>query len=770
MVGVDFRGAYTAPCGAMVAIAFKPPGTAPTVSDRDYAAWKNTALHVAAPGVLTGAHDVDGQDLTAHVATGPSHGTLSLSPDGGFTYTPTSGFVGVDAFSFVARNEDGIDSAPGVVTITVALLPTTRYTHTAADMPWARTPSLARACAVVFARAAQCEAHPALAWGGADPIGAALWVSLQRAERVRRSTALAFALATRLDAGSTTLAFSRPPQRQHGAVLPWSRPPARRTQALVPYTHPPTQRHAAALPWSRPPARRAQALVPYTHPPTKARRWWVPWRKCPPIAWHIRTGHVDEPPEPAGPPRYQPPCGAMVGLAFVCPQVDLPGAMIPLRFGAAACYAAHKRPRTYIVINTTTVRAIGTGQAIEVTNVDVSCGLDDMHRAFSIDLADPADLQWLTPQAGVPIEIEIKINGWTWTGIVEEWTRSQQWPGTTVRVSGRSTTALLDEPYAPRRAYIESELRSAAQLVDHELDATGFTADYDTVDWTVPADTWHYDSATPASAVRAVAEASGATARAHPWKHEVVIRPRWPVSPWEWATTAADKSVLDDYVPSLSAQNATSRATVHELQIPLWPSSAGDKPGLIEPGDLVEFLALAGWKAMATTVRISATVERSSNGAGTLVVWQTVTLEAPPAAPRFDYVLVSGEQVGVADPIIRDGTAGTSRLPMITDKLITAHEVALERGRNALAGGGDGTAGDNLWRQLTGLIPSGRYIKGNVTAINGDGSVTVATSDGSTIRARPLPEQSWSITDGVFVQDGRIVDSAPSLAGVTQYV
>lgn len=76
----------------------------------------------------------------------------------------------------------------------------------------------------------------------------------------------------------------------------------------------------------------------------------------------------------------------------------------------------------------------------------------------------------------------------------------------------------------------------------------------------------------------------------------------------------------------------------------------------------------------------------------------------------------------------------------------------------------------NPWLNLMGLIPSGRYIKGNVTAVNADGSYTIATSDGSTIRARALPGQTWTPTQGVFVQDGRIIDSAPDLEGITQFV
>lgn len=76
----------------------------------------------------------------------------------------------------------------------------------------------------------------------------------------------------------------------------------------------------------------------------------------------------------------------------------------------------------------------------------------------------------------------------------------------------------------------------------------------------------------------------------------------------------------------------------------------------------------------------------------------------------------------------------------------------------------------NPFLALLGLVNTGRYIKGNVIANNADGSCTIATSDGATIRARPLPDQSWTVGQGVFVLGGRIVDQAPSLPGVTQFV
>lgn len=76
----------------------------------------------------------------------------------------------------------------------------------------------------------------------------------------------------------------------------------------------------------------------------------------------------------------------------------------------------------------------------------------------------------------------------------------------------------------------------------------------------------------------------------------------------------------------------------------------------------------------------------------------------------------------------------------------------------------------NAFLQVLGLITRRRRIKGNVLSADADGGYTIATSDGATIRARPLPEQAWTAGQGVMVEDGRIVDRAPSLPGVTQFV
>lgn len=56
-------------------------------------------------GVLANDTDRDGDPLTAIRQDGPGHGTLSLAPNGGFTYVPGAEFNGRDSFSYGA--DDG---------------------------------------------------------------------------------------------------------------------------------------------------------------------------------------------------------------------------------------------------------------------------------------------------------------------------------------------------------------------------------------------------------------------------------------------------------------------------------------------------------------------------------------------------------------------------------------------------------------------------------------------------------------------------------------
>jgi len=94
----------------------------PVAAADNYSTPKNTALNVAATGVLANDSDADGQPLSAVLVTGPANGTLTLNANGGFTYLPAANYTGADSFTY--QCSDGLAASPiTTVSITVTTPP-----------------------------------------------------------------------------------------------------------------------------------------------------------------------------------------------------------------------------------------------------------------------------------------------------------------------------------------------------------------------------------------------------------------------------------------------------------------------------------------------------------------------------------------------------------------------------------------------------------------------------------------------------------------------
>jgi len=90
----------------------------PVAGDQNLSTAEDTALN----GTLT-ATDVESILFTFVQATGPAHGTLSITAaTGAFTYTPAANYHGPDSFTFTVTDGDG-GSDVGAVTITVTSVP-----------------------------------------------------------------------------------------------------------------------------------------------------------------------------------------------------------------------------------------------------------------------------------------------------------------------------------------------------------------------------------------------------------------------------------------------------------------------------------------------------------------------------------------------------------------------------------------------------------------------------------------------------------------------
>ena len=79
----------------------------------------NTALN---GNVSTNDSDANGDTLSYSLATGPSHGSVTVNANGTFTYTPTNGYNGADSFTYTVSDGRG-GTATATVSITVGARP-----------------------------------------------------------------------------------------------------------------------------------------------------------------------------------------------------------------------------------------------------------------------------------------------------------------------------------------------------------------------------------------------------------------------------------------------------------------------------------------------------------------------------------------------------------------------------------------------------------------------------------------------------------------------
>src|SRR5262245_18620704 len=92
--------------------------SAPVANSDAYAVNEDNTLTVGGAGLLANDTDAQNDPLTAVLASGPNHGSLTLNANGSFTYTPAANFNGSDSFTYNA-NDGTFDSTAATVTITV---------------------------------------------------------------------------------------------------------------------------------------------------------------------------------------------------------------------------------------------------------------------------------------------------------------------------------------------------------------------------------------------------------------------------------------------------------------------------------------------------------------------------------------------------------------------------------------------------------------------------------------------------------------------------
>jgi len=271
--------------------------------------------------------------------------------------------------------------------------------------------------------------------------------------------------------------------------------------------------------------------------------------------------------------------------------------------------------KCWVLMNTILLKRVADNKPLDVRSITVNIDWDSWVWSFQATINSEDSFKAVDPDENPDQIIEANINGYIFRFTVEGAEVDRTFAQHEWSISGRGQGAELAEPYAEQESYTETADRTAQQLIEEILLNTGWTVDFQGVDWLVSGGAFSYLNATPLQAIQQITEAAGAIIQAHQLDKQLIIKPRYPVSPWAWNATAPEFII----------------------------------------GESVMRQAGRSWRR----------------------------------GPDYNGLFVSGTNQGVLAKVMRTGTSGTSLAPMVTSDLITAVEVARERGRNELAGFGN---------------------------------------------------------------------------------
>jgi len=328
--------------------------------------------------------------------------------------------------------------------------------------------------------------------------------------------------------------------------------------------------------------------------------------------------------------------------------------------------------RTYIMMSTAQLNRLPDNLPIPVKSITMSLDWDSVHWSLAATVIG-GDVRDLSPTNNGPIETQVKINGTTWNCLVDDWSRDVGSKGKITRgIRGRSLTAMLGAPWAGRKTEVQSQQRTARQLMIEQLENSGWTIDCSLDDWLLPAGTLKIDGKTPLSVVKRIAATAGGFVRPDPTAKTLYILPKYKVAPWAvvradadiilpGAMVARDQGAWDgranaDVVHmvgsiSVSAKRTGSAGTLpapdvndelltevvvararsifeigrcgrwqkHSLSLPVFSDAV---PGVIFPGQVIGVDDDTSWLGFVTAVSVKA-----DWGKGGLVVRQIVHLE-----------------------------------------------------------------------------------------------------------------------------------------------
>jgi hypothetical protein len=209
--------------------------------------------------------------------------------------------------------------------------------------------------------------------------------------------------------------------------------------------------------------------------------------------------------------------------------------------------------RFYMAVHQIEAKRLPDNTPIGIFDVSLSADTGSWAWTFSAS-CKPAAFDLLAPSGSTPATLQITLDGLQWVFIVDSLQRQEAFGQRSVKVAGRSATAIIGQPYARTTARLSNADYTAQQLAVQAVDLTDVAVDWGIDDWLVPAGAWSHDG-TPLEAVQAIAEAAGGYVNSHRSQPTLLVRHPYPTlpggipgGPWNWgsATFAADVELAPD--------------------------------------------------------------------------------------------------------------------------------------------------------------------------------------------------------------------------------
>ncbi|MGZ4954145.1 MAG: hypothetical protein ACXV8Q_03445 [Methylobacter sp.] len=188
---------------------------------------------------------------------------------------------------------------------------------------------------------------------------------------------------------------------------------------------------------------------------------------------------------------------------------------------------------------------------IQMQSVNLSFDAESFAWQFKGTLLDKAQLPLVQQMGGPPVQLIVTINGYSWKVLVERIEHSRQFAGRSITLSGRGLTALLSQPYEQPASATQGSLLTVQQIAELLL-PIGWTLNWQTVVWNIPAGAYSYTNQTPIQALGALASDIGAMLVPSRNAQSLAVKPRYPVLPWDFFNVPADVVISESALVNLS--------------------------------------------------------------------------------------------------------------------------------------------------------------------------------------------------------------------------